>query len=196
MAGGSPLLRALLVGLLEKHDFDVVGQVADGDAALEKCRRLWPDVLISTFALTGLSGPDIVRALRDDARHPRTLLVGVRPDAELASRALAAGAVGYAAMDTSPAELVRAVKDVALGRQYVPENLEHDPDDRCALLTEREFQVMCGLAEGTGGAKLASRLSVTPERIEEVRERVLARLRLEGDRELAHYAVARGFIVG
>src|SRR5688572_14424863 len=75
IADDSRLMRKMLADALGRQDFDVVGVAADGDEALELCRRHRPDALTLDLHMPGLDGLGVLRALRDGKAEPVPVVV-------------------------------------------------------------------------------------------------------------------------
>ena len=120
--------------------------------------------------------------------------------------ALQAGAKAYVLKDSPPEELVRAVREAALGRRYLApplsdraievylqrsEDSQLDPYD---MLTTREREVLHLAAQGMTSSETAGRLCISPRTVEVHRARVMQKLGLHNRTELIHFAIRRGII--
>jgi two-component system chemotaxis response regulator CheY len=87
--------RMMLSGILQDAGYDVIGEAADGLAAVERYDELRPDLVIMDMVMPGMAGIDAVRAIR--ARHPgaRIVMCSAVSQRELCDEALAAGAAGF-----------------------------------------------------------------------------------------------------
>lgn len=114
VAEDEALIRLDLVEMLQDAGYDVVGQAATGEAAIELVRRECPDVLIMDVRMPAMDG--LTAAERIVAEQPCAIvLLTAFSDPELVSRATEAGVTGYLVKPVSPADLVPAV-EVALAR--------------------------------------------------------------------------------
>ena len=119
----SVLVRhAVAAFLSEQPDMEVVGHAQDGADGLAAFRRLRPDVAVVDLRMPVLDGLAFTRAVLDE-RPPGRVLVLTHDDGSAASigPALSAGARGYLAKDMRGDELVRAIRAVAAGQQYLPD---------------------------------------------------------------------------
>ena len=119
------------------------------------------------------------------------------PERQYALRALKAGAAGYLTKESAPDELVAAVRRIAQGGKYITQSLaeeltaalvgevEKSPEE---ILSDREFQVVCMLAEGKTIASIAEELSLSVKTISTYRARVLEKLNLSNTAEIIRYA--------
>ncbi len=115
------LVRAGLRNLLNAEaGFHVIGEAADGDSALGLAGKLQPDILLADLSMPGADGIEIARALRAQASATRVMLVTMHEDDGLVREASAAGARGYISKRAAEAELIRAVRVVASGGEWLP----------------------------------------------------------------------------
>lgn len=105
---------------LERAGLIVVAVSTDGEGVLDFVRALAPDVALVDLRMPGLSGADVARTV--SARHPGThvVILSAYDDREIVQLAIAAGATGYVSKDSSPEEIVRAVRRAAHGEATLP----------------------------------------------------------------------------
>ena len=131
------------------------------------------------------------------------LVLSVQPEEQYAVRALRAGAAGYLTKDRSPAELAKAIRQVAMGRKYVTESLaerlaaeldrlgEKQPHE---TLSEREYQVFCLLGAGKTVGEVAEVLALSPKTVSTYRTRIMEKMKLENTAAIIRYAIERGLV--
>jgi DNA-binding NarL/FixJ family response regulator len=161
-----PLVRAGLAGLIAAtDDLCVVGEAADGDAALAKARELAPDVVLMDISMPGTDGIESTRRLFDDEYAGAVVMLTSFSDQARVVDALAAGAVGYLLKDSDPEEVLAAVRAAASGHAPL------DPRVAGALLptrrnapgadlSAREREVLQLVAEGLANKQIAKRLGI------------------------------------
>ncbi|MEV4365913.1 response regulator transcription factor [Nonomuraea sp. NPDC049637] len=179
-------------------DMEVVGDAADGRAALEAARRLLPDVVVMDIRMPVLDGIEVTRRLAGPGvvAPVKVLVVTTFNVDEYAYEALRAGASGFLLKDARPAELVDAVRTVARGDSllapavtraligHFAERLRPTDSARPALqevvraLTQRELEVLEQLAQGLSNAEIATRLSISTETVKTYVSRILTKLDL------------------
>jgi DNA-binding NarL/FixJ family response regulator len=163
-----------------------------------EARRTPCDVVLLDIGMPGRSGLDVLKQLR--AEHPSlsVLILTMYPEEQYAVRALRAGAAGYLTKDSGPEELVSAVRKVASGGRYVTmraaESLAFEVQGRLRqspheALSDRELQVLCMIARGRTVNEIAGELTLSPKTVSTYRSRVLAKLNLRNNSEIAYYAV-------
>ena len=107
-------VRAML-----EHEFDVVGQVGDGEALLEAARRLTPDVLVVDISMPNVSGIEAARRLRQDGSGARIIFLTAHQDPALVEIAFEAGGMGYVLKTSAGEDLLPAIDEALRGRRYV-----------------------------------------------------------------------------
>ncbi len=189
--------------LEERNGITVVAEAATAPDLLAELRRVQADVIILDIAMPG---PGIVETLRQvKAIQPRarSLVLTAYPEADYAVRVLRGGAAGYLTKDRSLEQLVDAVRRVYRGGIYVSPSLGETlaarllgPEGEPAhgALSDREFEVLRGLAEGETLKAIAARMAVSPKTVTTYRGRILQKLGLHSNAELVRYALEHGLL--
>ena len=193
------LLRQGMALVLEgEEDLQVVGEAADGVAAVEQAVRLRPDVVLMDVRMPRLDGIEATRRLVEVAPQCRVLMLTTFDLDEHAFAALRAGASGFLLKDVPPAELAGAVRAVARGdavvapaltRRLLDAYAHHLPvgpiqarrgrsHPALAVLTDRELDVLSELAEGLSNVEIAERLVLSEATVKSHLSRVLHKLQL------------------
>ena len=185
---------------------DVVGSPPAGEAttvpeAIAKLTTETWDLVILDLNMPGGSGLEVLDQVRVLPRRPPVLVLSMLPEGPIAIRCLRAGAAGFLSKESAGDELAVAVRKLLDGGRYVSANLaeqlaaelsrrdERPPHER---LTDREFQVMRRLVEGATVSEIAEDLALSVKTVSTYRTRVLDKLGLRNNVELAHYAVRSG----
>ncbi|MEU4639769.1 response regulator transcription factor [Micromonospora sp. NPDC023814] len=193
------LVRAGLRLILEAApDLTVVGEAADGAAALAETRRLRPDVVLLDVRMPGTDG--LTAAPQVVATGAKVVMLTTFDRDEYVHRALRAGAVGFLLKDTPPRELAAAVRTVAAGnamlaptvtRRLIDSFAERGPARRDAArqrlghLTDRELEIVREVGRGLGNADIARRLTMSEATVKTHVSRALAKLQLANRVQLA-----------
>ena len=202
------LVRAGLRAILEASGVDVVGEAADGAAAVELAGDLQPDVVLMDVRMPVLDGIEATRRIRSGGEPaPRVLVLTTFDLDEYVFEALRAGASGFLLKDAPRAELLRAIEVIAEGEALLAptatRRLVEDFARRRAtsppvsarsldVLTPRERDVLELIARGLSNGEIADRLVVGEATVKTHVGRVLAKLGLR-DRV---QAVIRAYEVG
>jgi len=194
------LVRSGIRRILEHEGHEVIGEGENGRDAIRLWGELEPDVLVLDLTMPEKDGFDTTRELR--ALHPkaRILVVTLHDDVEHAIRVIRAGALGFISKDVPVATLVEAIETVAAGDPYHPDALKDELEhlgtarEGAGVLSDREFQVMCMLAKGLTNREIASKLCISVKTVDTHRLRILRKLELRNNAELARFAVRHGYI--
>jgi len=204
LADDHTLVRAGLRKILEQDGgLTVVGEVADGAAALEFLARQRVDVVVLDLTMPGLDGFDLLRNAR--ARWPdlKLLVLTMHADPEHAARAVREGADGYLLKDSAAGELAAGVRAVMAGRRYYSEPVQRAlsellrsgaparPVDR---LTEREREVLKLVARGLSTKEIAARFDISARTVETHRANIMRKLELHSVALLTRFALREGLI--
>jgi DNA-binding NarL/FixJ family response regulator len=204
-----PVVRQGLRSFLEAQGFDVVGEAADGEAAVRVVRETQPDVLLTDLVMPGVDGIEAIRRLRADGPRLGILVLTSFSGAEQVIPAIQAGADGYMLKDSGPAALEGAIRAVHRGEPMLapeaaavvmarvageapgvrPPQVDHPDLDR---LTAREREVLAGLGRGLSNRQLAAELFVSEKTVKTHVSSVLAKLRLADRTQAALFAVRVG----
>lgn len=163
LAEGTPLLRGGLVALLEGvKDLDVVAAVGSGEQALRTARGQRPDVALIDAGLPGVDGFTVARAIREAVPECSTVLMAGRCRNGDLRRAVAARASGLVLKDTSPGDLVDAIRRAADGARVIdPDIAFTELTSAKSPLTEREIEVLSLASRGASAAQIAEDLVLT-----------------------------------
>jgi DNA-binding NarL/FixJ family response regulator len=176
--------------------FVVVGEAADGCAAIERTVSLEPDLVIMDIGLPLLNGIDATRQIRLLPKPPEIVALTVREDVDYVDAMFDAGAAGYVTKQCDQDELLVAMRSVVDGRAHVSARLPARSADRSAqkrpVLSERERQVLQLVAEGHTSRQIADRLHLSVKTIEACRQHMMSTLGIHGVAELTKYAVRCG----
>lgn len=204
IADDHAILRSGLARLME----DVPGIAAVGEASsANEARQLlksgtW-DILLLDLDMPGQNPLDALRAVK--AEHPEVavLILSMYPEEQFGVRTLKAGASGYLSKDSAPDELVTAIRRIGEGGAYISARLTttlvrfvetqaFDCGNR--QLTDREFSVLRGIAAGRSITQISKELNISAKTVSTYRSRVLKRLNLHSNVELARYAEGLGLV--
>lgn len=195
--------RGLRETLSEASDITVVGEAGDYAGWRDLSRQIACDVLILDVNLPGRNGIEILQLLADDAQSPAVVILSQFPEDQYGIRALKAGAMAYLNKSGDPGEIICAVRTVAAGRKHVTPGIaaalmesviEKRPEQLHQALSERELQTMLLIARGAKLAEIAGALSISPKTVSVYRARVLDKLKLGGNADIAAYAVRHRLI--
>ena len=195
--------RGIRDTLADAPDIEVVAEAGSYSEVSDALRNTPCDVLVLDLSLPGRGGLEVLASLKDTDLQVRVLIVSMYPEDQYAIRCLRAGAQGYVNKAGDPAELVEAVRTVALGKKYVSpavaqmlvDNL-HAPTSEVlhASLSEREMQTLLKIASGKRQSDIATELMLSPKTVSVYRSRVLEKLKLSNNAELTVYAIRNNMV--
>jgi len=188
--------------LREEFPSAVFAEAATASEALDHCGRECWDLILLDITMPGRSGLDILRDLKLCCPRTAVLVQSMHAEDQFASRVLKGGAAGYVTKQTMPQELVRAARKVLAGGRYVSESFAEKlvatlADGEKAAhesLSDREFQVLRKLAAGQSLKEIGSELSLSIKTVSTYRTRLLQKLALGSNADLARYAVEHGLL--
>ena len=170
-------------------DIEVVGEAADGAAAVDAVAALVPDVVLMDVRMPGMDGIEATRRIRRDHPGTRVLVLTTFDLDEYAFGALRAGAGGFLLKDAEREELVAAVRAVAAGEATLSPRVTrrmielvtaggrpHPEPHRSAALTAREQEVLDAMARGLTNAEISAALFLGESTVKTHVGRILAKL--------------------
>lgn len=197
-----PMVRnGLRTTLNSEVGWEVVGEAADGNAALEIIAQCCPDVLVIDLQMPGMNGLEVLAKVREAAPDTVVILFSMHAEDAYVRRALTAGAAGYVLKDADAEDLVQAIKIALEGGRYLSAALTERAirayfstdsarpvQDWSELLTARERQIFRLAIEGLSNQEIAVRLNISPRTAETHRSNFMRKLDLKNQAELLRYA--------
>ena len=211
IADDQDLVRIGLRTLLDSEEgMTVVGEAADGLAAVERARACRPDVVLMDVRMPGIDGIEATRRIVADPALAATRVVVLTTfeiDAYVFD-ALRHGASGFLTKDTRPAELVRAIRLVAEGEALLSPSVTRrvvrefasrpsrvlKPHPRLDTLTEREREIVGLVGEGLSNEEIAARLVVSPATARTHVSRAMVKLSARDRAQLVVFAYQSGMV--
>ncbi len=196
-----PLFRRGVRQLLELDpDLQVAGEARDGNEALQIAKSLDPDLILLDLNMRGMGGLETLRRLRAEGVVTRIVVLTVSDSDEDVVAALRAGADGYLLKDMEPEQLLELVKQAALGKMVLSEQLtsvlasaisgpQTASADALGKLTGRELDMLRCLARGLSNKMIARDLDITEGTVKVHVKNLLKKLGLRSRVEAAVWAV-------
>ncbi len=182
--------EGLRLSLSRAPHIRVVGEAADGDAAVALAERRRPDVVIMDIRMPGLDGLEATRRLHERAPDIPVVIFTAYGERSLLSRGMESGAKGYVLKEAPHETLVKAIEKVARGETFVdaalmPAFLGREQSE---MLTAREREILQLLADGMSNADVAQRLFISQETVKSHVRHILTKL--EADTRTQAVAIA------
>jgi DNA-binding NarL/FixJ family response regulator len=181
IADDHAMVREGLHWALEHAGYEVVGEAADGEEAVELAEQLRPDVILMDLSLPVLSGVAATKRIRSLVPTTKVVALSMLSDETAVSSALAAGAVGYLVKDSTTAEIVDAVREVVdaapghlvLSPSAAPVTPQSDgvaqmtrqPSGSRPLISKREEEVLRLVATGASIPEVGRRLYISAKTV-------------------------------
>lgn len=203
IADDHDVVRRGLRALLEtEDDIEIVGEAEDGVEAVLKARSLRPDVTLLDLMMPRKNGIEVISDIKQETPEARILVLTSFSDDEKVFSAIKAGALGYLLKETSPDELLQAVRDVyhgesslhpAIARKLIRElNRPSSLPPADEPLTEREIEVLIKVARGLSNQEIADTLVISERTVRTHVSNILSKLHLANRTQAALYALKEG----
>ncbi|MGD8584314.1 MAG: response regulator transcription factor [Chloroflexota bacterium] len=181
----------------------VVGEAADGEAAVQECRLLKPDVVVIDIALPNNEGLDAIRAIKKACQHTCVLVLSNFAEEERVLAAMKAGAQGYMLKDATTQDVIQAIRDVYRGEVVLHPSVAYvllralqtqNAADATALkaLTDREKEVLQLVARGCTNQDIATQLRIDERTVRVHVTHILQKLDLHNRTQAALFALRNG----
>lgn len=192
-----PVMRSGYVMVLRAAEgVTVVGEAADGEAAVAEFSRLRPDVLVLDLSLPKLDGWQVLARVRAMDPQARVLVVSAFGGDEDVHRALSAGALGYLLKESTADEIVAAVRAVARSGRRLSSGAAEALAERTnyTALTDREADVLRAMARGESNKEIGVTLGVSENTVKGYVSNVLDKLGVTDRTAAVSLALERGLI--
>ena len=189
--------------LLENYSEAVIGEADNAENLIKKIVAKRWDIVICDLSMPGRSGLEALKQIKQTCPQLPVLIMSMYAADQYASRALKAGASGYLGKDSIHEDLIQAVKTVLQGKKFITpsiaETLVHDFDSTAdhpahTVLSDREFEVLKLLASGKTISEIAHKLSLSITTVSTYRSRILKKMNMTSNAELARYAFEKGLV--
>jgi DNA-binding NarL/FixJ family response regulator len=203
------MVRRGLRDFLELHDdIEIVGEAADGAAAIEGATALRPDVVVMDLMMPGVDGVEATARIRNELPEIEVIALTSFVEEARVLAAIEAGASGFLLKDAEADDLAAAVRSAAAGEVHLDpavagivarhlragsgNSSQGGPDDGLSSLTARERDVLARVAEGLSNRAIAEALGITERTARTHVSNVLAKLGLASRTQAALFAVQHG----
>ena len=186
----------LTASLNAEPDMEVVSEVGTGEAAIEAYRKHRPNLVIMDVRLPGMHGAAATAAILRDFPDACVLMLSTHSGEEEIYRSMQAGARGYVLKSVMREDLLRAIRDVHVGKRHLDPIVASHLAERIShrSLTSRELEVLRMVAKGWGNKEIAGALNIAEVTVKLHVSHVLEKLNVKDRTEAATAAVQRGII--
>jgi DNA-binding NarL/FixJ family response regulator len=203
------MVRRGLRDFLELHDdIEIVGEAADGAAAIEGATALRPDVVVMDLMMPGVDGVEATARIRNELPEIEVIALTSFVEEARVLAAIEAGASGFLLKDAEADDLAAAIRSAAAGEVHLDPAIagivarhlragsgnssQGGPDDGLSSLTARERDVLARVAEGLSNRAIAEALGITERTARTHVSNVLAKLGLSSRTQAALFALQHG----
>ena len=193
--------RGLATFLKVYKDLALAGEAENGEAAIQICGEVQPDVILMDMVMPKMDGIAAIREIRK--KFPKIQIIALTSfkEEKLIKSALEAGAIGYLLKDVSADILAQAIRDAHIGRATLSPDITQamvsaagQPPKPGLDLTERESEVLSLMVEGLNNTQIAGRLTVSPSTIKSHVSNILTKLGVSSRTEAVTLALRNGLI--
>lgn len=192
-----PVVRAGLASMLgTQAELEVIGSAPSGEDALRMLEESCPDVVLLDLRMQGMSGVEVLLALKAAGRSARVIILTNYETDEDIYRAVQAGAQGYLLKNTSLREMVEAIRAVHAGRRYIPSHIASRLAERMVRteLTARELEILKLLSKGPTNKQIGHALGISDHTVRNHVLKIIEKLEVADRTEAATTAIQRGLI--
>jgi len=195
--------ESLRMALTKEPDLEIVGEASSGAETLALVAQLLPDVLLLDIALPDSNGIEVARRLRHQCPAVVILALTGYADRMFIDEMIKAGAKGYVVKSAGAEDLIRGIRAVAGGGNYLcveatqallagAETGGSRVTPPVTVLSNREQQVLRLLAEGLRSSQIAEELGISAATVEVYRRKIKTKLDIHTTAELTRYAIREG----
>jgi two-component system, NarL family, invasion response regulator UvrY len=184
-------------------DIRIVAECSSGREALNALRSNPCNVLLLDLSLPDMSGLDVLKHVRTHHEGVAVLILSGYPEAQFGLNVLRGGASGFVSKSAGEADLLRAIRQVARGNRYVGPELADllvnglngtGNEPLHSVLSEREFQIFCKLAEGVSVTEIAQKLFLSVKTVSTYRTRILEKMGMKTNADITTYAIKNSLL--
>ena len=202
LADDHPVVRQGIRILLERENFEIVGEAVNGIEAVRLAEKYQPDIVVLDMAMPVMNGITAVPQIREVSPRSKVVLLTMYTEEHHVLQALRAGVKACVTKTQAVEHLISAIREVCAGGVYLSPSVSgavvqaylaksetpYDP------LTDRERQVLQLVAEGNTTKEIALILGVAAKTAETHRVKVMEKLDIHSTAGLVKYAIRRGLV--
>ena len=191
-----PVVRRGLKQIIEDEpDMEVAGEAKNAGECFSLVRKTDCTLVVLDINLPDRSGFDVLNQLKYDKPNLPILILSVHPEDQYALRLIKTGASGYLMKESALTELVKAIRKVSAGGKYVSASLAEKLVSHLSAfdkpphenLSNREFQILCMIAQGKSLKSIAGELCVSEKTVSTYRSRIMEKMKMSTNFDLIRY---------
>jgi two-component system, NarL family, response regulator DevR len=192
--------------LLAEQDFDIVGDSANAEQALELIERLHPDIVLLDVRLPGVSGIEVCRIVTEQYPETAVIILTTFTDEKLIAQCIQAGARGFIVKDIERFDLKRAIRAVARGEAAIDTKAavavlaqlrrspKHNQEPLSEPLSSQQIVILRLVAQGLSSREIATQLYLSENTVKGYVQEILHRLGVKNRTEAVMVAVKQGWL--
>jgi DNA-binding NarL/FixJ family response regulator len=191
------MVRFALTEAIQRHsDLTLVGEAQNGRSAVALYRKLRPDVVTMDFKLPDQDGDQVVAEIRAEFPEARVVLLSIFENSESIWRATQAGVLGYVSKAAKVAEVIQAIRSIAVGKTYFSSGLEEKlaARQRQESLSPRELAVLELVAAGHSNKEIAAALNLSLSTVKLHLQNIFSKLGAQDRTQATAAAFQRGIV--
>lgn len=205
MVDDHALMREGLKQLFEcVDDIEVGAEAGSGEEVLVILRKETFDLVLLDITIPGIHGVELISKIRECPDSPPILILSMHNEPQIAKRKVKAGASGYITKDSSPKDLLGAIRKVASGGRYMAADIAEKiafevstaaPLVPHELLSSRELVILRALAKGKRVNEIALELDISSKTVSTHKARLMQKMHIDSNVKLMQYSIAHGMAV-
>lgn len=194
------LVREGIKFILQKNEkFIICAEAGDGLDGIERIKQTQPDIVITDLSIPGINGIEILKFIRANFPHIKTLVLTMHDEAEYVLSAIELGANGYLLKNSDLSELERAVLAIRSGNNFYSKHISNIMAlgikmKNKNLLTQREKQVLSGIVKGQSNKATAEILKISIKTVSVHRTNIMKKLNAANTADLVRITIENKLI--
>ena len=208
IADDHAVVRSGIRNLLEdESNIEIVGEAADGAAALEQIKLLKPNLILLDLTMPKMTGFEVAKIVSEKYSGTKIIVFSMHNNQEYMVQAVENGAMGYLLKDTSKEEILRALASVHSGQKYFPPNvssliiegllaerkqnldLNKNQNNIVSLLSKQEKVILSHIVEGLNSQEISDKLELSVRTVSNHRANILKKTKVKNTAELVRLAL-------
>jgi len=204
IADDHPITREGIKSILKNQpDIFIKKEVDSGIDVLKELRSEKYDILLLDISLPKKNGLEVLEEIKKRNYDIKVIILSIHTEREYIVRSFELGALGYLSKEAVGNELIKAIRNIHMGRKYVPLNIAEeladffeykDKDYPLRKLSNREYQVLIMIASGKSTKEIANNLYLSEKTISTYRNRIFKKLNLKNTAEIIYYSIKNKLI--
>lgn len=190
-----------------QEDMEIIGEAEDGHRCVELARELKPDIVVMDISMPKLNGLKAAAQLKRVAPEVKILTLTRHTDDAYLQELLQAGVSGYALKQSVSSELIRAVRSIAAGEDYLDPAITNKVlriytrkfsslrgETAGQPLTDRESEILRYIALGYSNREISEQMGISVKTVEAHKANSMKKLNISTRREIISYAILQGWM--